>query len=328
MPTTLTEPIGIFQSDIIIRTMLVAAIEDLRANPWLLDYVFASLKYDALTAKTYGEKEIERAKEWFKKTKVNVMMGARIPDGDPPAVCITLHIVSSTEEENTLADVHYRPIEDTENNWPALTAKFDPVSYNATTGVMTVPADIAASLVFATGMVVADRTGTAHPILETLSTNSFKLATGIVADFHECFVKAASPSMVATIESASFKESLAVGCHVAGEPVHLTYLHSIIVFALLRYRQDLLEARGFERSFIASTDFKVDEDVAPEMFFSRYVNLVGYVKQYWPKRIVQKVLSTEGQMRVIDGGTAPDTSDLDELAWVGDQDPLTAKFGL
>lgn len=58
-----TEALGIHQSDVIIRTAIVAALADLRANPWLLDYVFASLPKDEMTMKDYGEKSVEKAKE-------------------------------------------------------------------------------------------------------------------------------------------------------------------------------------------------------------------------------------------------------------------------
>jgi len=326
LPTALTEPMGVFQSDIIIRTMIVAAIADMRANPWLLDYVFASLPRDALTLKDYGENEVSRAKEWFAKTEIKVLLGARVPDGDPPPVCVSIHMLSSSEQENTLADVHHKPSEDTEALWPALSAKFDPVSYSAATGIMVLPATVTDNMTVATGMVIVDRSGRSHPVLDVLSENTIVIKSGTIADFHECFVKSAQPSLVASLESASFKEAFAIGCHCVGEAVHLTYLHSVIVFAFLRYRQALLESRGFERSFIESGDFKLEAEFLPEIFFSRYINLAGYVRQYWPKSFSRKVLSFDAGIRVTDGENAPiETSGgtTDELSWIGEQDSST-----
>ena len=63
----------------------------------------------------------------------------------------------------------------------------------------------------------------------------------------------------------------------------MTYLHSILVFALLRYKQSLLEARGFERTSLSSSDLRRDDETLPEVLYSRYVTLTGYVRQAWPK---------------------------------------------
>lgn len=313
LPTGLTEPLGIFQSDVIIRTAIIAAIADLRANPWLLDYVFASLPRDNLTLRDYGEQEVARAKEWFLKTDIKVLLGQRPFDGAPPPVCVSIHLLESAEAENTLGDTHYVPREDVEADWPALSVKFDPVSYNAPTGMMKVPQLIADGVVIVPGMTVIDRHGTAHTIKDVLDGTTLSLEPGTVADFHDCYIKSAKPAYVAHLEGASFKETYAIGCHIVGEPVHLTYLHSIVVFALLRYRQALLEARGFGRSVISSSDFRIDEALQPENVFSRYINLSGYVHQYWPKDIHPKLRAvTQVQVKGVD-----EDSSFDELESIG-----------
>ena len=109
-PSMTTEALGVHQSDVIIRTAIVAAIADLRANPWLLDYVFASLPRDDRTMKDYGEKEVQRAKEWFMKTNVPVFMVPRMDEAKVP--CITIKLLDSSEAEVTLGDVHYQEKED------------------------------------------------------------------------------------------------------------------------------------------------------------------------------------------------------------------------
>lgn len=56
LPKSMTEAQGIVQSDILIRSALIAAISDLRANPYLLQYCFASLVNDNLTWQEYRRK--------------------------------------------------------------------------------------------------------------------------------------------------------------------------------------------------------------------------------------------------------------------------------
>jgi hypothetical protein len=91
------------------------------------------------------------------------------------------------------------------------------------------------------------------------------------------------------LESTMYRESYIIGCYVDSEPIHLVYLHSILVFLLLRYKQVLLEARGFERTTLSSSDFRRDEELLPEMYYSRYTTITGTVRQYWPKIIARKI---------------------------------------
>lgn len=327
LPPGLTEALGVFQSDVIIRTAIVAAIADLRANPWLLDYVFASLPRDQTTLREYGEKEVAQAKKWFLSTNIPVFLNVRVPDnGKPP--CITVALEESSEAENTLGDSHYVPREDAEAPWPALCKPFDPISYNAPTGIMVVPESILSGLVLAPGMIVIDRHGKEHEILEVVADDTIGIEPGSVADFHLSIIKAKKPSYVAALESASFKETYSIGCHAIGEPVHLTYIHSILTFALLRYRQALLESRGFERSFIASSDFHKNEGFDPENVFSRYITLSGYVRQYWPKSVDPKVTSLGTQLLVDPAHNVPlePGQTLDELTWIGEQDGIGTKI--
>ncbi|CAB4127123.1 hypothetical protein UFOVP75_66 [uncultured Caudovirales phage] len=325
LPSTVTEAIGIFQSDIIIRTAIIAAIADMRENPWLLDYAFSSLAKDKLTLSKYGEKEIAEAKKWFDRVDIVVMLGVRVADGAPPPVCVTIHLQESSEVEQTLGDVHHDPYEDMQSTVRPLTETFTPVKYDAITGQMTVPDSISNKLIFSTLMQVVTSAGVMYPIVDVIADNIIALPKGTVANFSNCFVQPAIAPYTTSLESTNFRETFGIGCHCVAEPVHLTYLHSIIVFALLRYRQALLEARGFERSSITSSDFKAEDVVdMPEMYFSRYISLNGYSKAVWPKFVSEKILSLASRV-VIDGVDKVPLElgqTTDDLAWIGEQDSL------
>lgn len=322
-PSMTTEALGIHQSDVIIRTAIIAAIADLRANPWLLDYVFASLPRDDRTMKDYGEKEVQRAKEWFIKTNIPVFMVPRMDEAKVP--CITIKLLDSQEAEVTLGDVHYQEKEDNDAQWPALCKPFTPNKYNSATGIMVVPDAVHDAVVIAPGMVVVDNIGKSHEILETFADGSFLIKQGTIADFTNAVIKGSKPAYVTRLESVSYRESYQIGVHCAGEPVYLTWLHSIVVFILLRYKQSLLEARGFERSVFSSSDFDRNEMFEAEMVFSRYLNVTGYVRQYWPKDINPKITSFDPlPLRVIGGEKLPE-GDPNDAMWIGDQDTLKPK---
>lgn len=289
LPSSMTEAKGIFQSDVIFRTALVMAIADMRANPWLLDHVFASLIQDEQTASSYGEKERQRAKDWFLKTAIPVVLDYRFEDMEYAMVSISL--VESSEAENTLGDIHYIPQEEVEADWPPLSGTFNPTAYSPATGILRLPTSVSDQLIVVAGMVIVDKVGRTHEIQSIIDKNTVVITPGTVADFSNSIVKGQKPRLLQAVESLSFKESYRIGCHVHGEPFHLTWLHSVISFCLLRYKQALLEARGFERSVMNSTPFAKNEALGIENYWTRYINITGFVRNYWPKVLSERITS-------------------------------------
>lgn len=323
-PSMTTEALGVHQSDVIIRTAIVAALADLRANPWLLDYVFASLPRDDRTMKDYGEKEVQRAREWFLKTNIPVFMVPRLDESKVP--CITIKLMESSEAEVTLGDVHYKPQEDNDAQWPALSPVFTPERYNSATGIVAVSQQVQDALVVAPGMVLVDNVGKTHEILEVFRDGSFSIKQGTVADFRNSVIKGSKPAFVTQLESVAYRETYQIGVHVAGEPVYLTWLHSIMVFVLLRYKQALLEARGFERSTFSSSDFDRNEVSETEFVFSRFLSITGYVHQYWPKAVNPKITSFNPQsVKVLCTDGELTEVDSEDVLWITDSDTLKKK---
>lgn len=315
--TLSTSTLGIFQSDIILRTALIQGISDMRANPWLLDYVFASLKYDALTTKTYGEREIENAKKWFMETDIPVFMGYRFDEATFP--CLTITLADSTEVENTLSDVHYDVVENWDGGGRVIAyGPFNPTAYDPATGLMTLPSS---SFSVFPGMFVFDKAGVSHEILAS-SSDTLTLKAGTVADFTGATVSPAAPSYVVSLESAVFHEVYSLGAHVNKDSTHLTYLHSVLVFVLLRYRESLLEARGFERSSFSSSDFRKDDGFQNEIIYSRMVNLSGNVRQYWPKSKTRKIDGIGTLLRPSIGSQTAEPLEPGSVELLGDRDSL------
>lgn len=284
-----TKALGIFQSETILKTALMLGLIDLRANPYLLDYVFASLPQDDQTSREYGEKTVKQAKAWFLNTKIPVVM-APLMNANSEMPCITIHMADSSEAESTLGDIHYQPSEDVEDvDAPSLTSRFTP-SYSSTTGIVTPAPGSTGTIVLAPGQVLVDANGVSHPILEVYyEDGTFKIQPGTVANFTGSVIKGASPTLNQPLESVTYRETYQLGCHVSGHAEQLTWLHSIVMFVLLRYKERLLEARGIERTVVNSSDFSKNEALGQENIFSRYLTLSGYVRHYWPKDRYQKI---------------------------------------
>jgi hypothetical protein len=167
------------------------------------------------------------------------------------------------------------------------------------------------------GHIVVDAVGALHPITCVDDNDNIYIELNCTADLNGFVIKGQKPYLITHLESARYRETYSIGCHVVGEPVHLTYLHSILVFCLLRYKESLLEARGFERSVLNSQMMRLDSDTLPHVIFSRYLTISGTVSQYWPKVIAPVVDAVEADVAAsTDGygkGRSPTLTDVPDL---------------
>ena len=70
-------------TDLILLRGIKEGIAWMRANPYILDWVFERLIEEAMDLqKTYGQQEINRAKSWFLKNNIDVRMAYNL-DGVP-----------------------------------------------------------------------------------------------------------------------------------------------------------------------------------------------------------------------------------------------------
>lgn len=288
-----TTTYGMHQSDLILRSSLLEMIEDLRQNPWLIDFCFASLRKDERLRKLYAQ-EIEQVKKWFMDTDFPVVVCPRTDE--PQLPCVTIQIAASNEVdgETTLGDVHYEPFEDTDStpDWPDLCDPFTPLSYTPATGEIVLPDSVAAQLVVVAGMQLIDTNGKAIPIVEVDDGVTIFVAPNTVLDLRASTIRGVYPSYQVRLESSQFRETYLIGVHVNNEPVYATYLHSLIQFQLLRRKEDLLEGRGVERTSVQTADLRTLQNFELQWGFEKYITMVGTVRNYWPKTIAQKIETT------------------------------------
>ena len=318
-----TSTLGICQSDVLIRGALIEGIKKLQAeeNEWLLDYVFVGLPQDSLTSDHYGQKESDEAKKWFRSTQIAVVLNVNIQE--PKLPCITIGLDESSEDKNTLADIHYDTAEDSFRQWPTIATITKPISYDVSTGYLVIDPDIVVDTPIFAGQAIVTKRGAQYPIQEMIDYHTLRLNTGIVADFTGAQIKSASPSCVMQLESAIFKESFTIGCHAPNKPVYALYLHSVIMFILLRYRQTLLEARGFECSVLSSRSLMPTDAFGEEQpVYSRYITISGQIRQYWPKWELRKVEGIETQMLVSTSEENQEYPEIDNWSEFEDEDIL------
>lgn len=304
---------GILQTDIILRTALVEGLRRLRSSDRkFFDAIFANLRNDALTRERYGDQEIARIAEWFcggdgkEAVDVPVFMSYRLDELRFP--CITIALMESTEAEQTHGDVHYQHVESVpldDIDWPPIAGPFAPEQYAASSGLMSIPASALGDIVPLPGMWVIDSTGAEHLIQEVVDDNIIGLIPGTVADFRTCYLKGAHPRLTQTVESVNMRETYQVTAWAQGESIYLTYLHAILQFLLLHYKQELIEGRGIERTVLSSGPFGIEQQFLPEIVFKRTINMVGYVRQIWPKKFVETIESIDQSLVFVDDDADP-----------------------
>lgn len=325
-----TKSFGIHQSDVTIRHAIIKGLQNVRARPWLLDYCFASLPQDELTAELYGQKSVDAAKKWFLEggeggnpIEIKVFLNTRLDPAATPSISISMQ--QSSEDDATIGDVHYETSEDSTLQWPTIYGPFSPVSYDQKSGIMVLPVDVSTKTTLGIGMVLIDDSGEIYPIYEVIDAVTFRTATGIDASLSKAQLKGNSPALSASMESVSMSEAYNLGVHVTGDDEKLIWLHSILVFILLAYKETLLEARCFERSKLSSSEHGFNSRVSDsgEVIYSRFISLTGYVRHQWPKSIKPKIVSAEFQAKIIDAGQLHPTDSPLEIAnepWLGDDD--------
>lgn len=283
---------GMVPSDILIRGAIVAALEDLRKNPFLLDYIFSWYSNDDLTNKAYGDAERQRAKSWFLNTEIHVSMNFRADDVKFPLVSIGLQ--SSSEDMSTLGDVNYEtdeevPSKEVTASPEVLLGPFTPKSYDSATGLITLPDSLTTDNIFENTILVDTTAGIGYRVTQVNGESSFEIAQDIIANFTNAYIAPIDNFYIATIESCLFKQTFSLKVFAQGDPVHTLYLQSIIEFILLRYKETLLEARGFERSTISTGPLYNYSETDKEMVYVRDITLSGFIRQYWPKMISPRI---------------------------------------
>lgn len=315
---------AIFQGDLVIRSALVEGIADLRKHPWMIDDIFAQCAQEASLSQEYGYKEIRRAREWFEAHDIPVVMDHRKDDIRLP--CITVHLSKASEaldrtnlgdqglDEFLGGDADEQVIDpkETEIRPVVILGPFTPESYNPTTGLITLPEGLDTTDVYP-GQFVLATDGTAYEVGDVPSATSISITAGTDADLSGARVIPQFQTQVLRRELTYYRETYQLGLHVHGDPAQLFWLYSIIVFVLLRYKEALLEARGYSLSTFEGTDMIRNDAFEKENVYSRYIIIRGDVQYDWVKYVAQRIEGTRiTGIKVFDPGDTPDALADDE----------------
>jgi hypothetical protein len=288
---------GIFQGDLIIKAAIELSIEDMRKNPWVIDDVFSSLIENPILKDRYGLKEVTKAREFIMNNDIPIYMKNRLDKQEFP--CITISIGESREDDSlaTLGDTSvcfedYMPM-DIGKPIKFLVPPFNVVSYDKDTGIVEVPNDVEEYKYIDQGMIAVDpETGNGFIVNGKAGSNGFQIAAGSELSGGQLAIVPQYALYRARRERAISQEVYNIGCHVEGDPSTLIFLHSVVKYALYRYREGLLEYQNFQLSRLSSTDMIKNQAFDVENVYSRFIMLRGQVEESWvksPKRFIEAI---------------------------------------
>jgi hypothetical protein len=301
---------SIIATDILIKTMIEGALADLRRNAWILDDIFGGLATDPLATHEYGYKEVQRAKEWFAKNRIDVYLNNRIDA--PQFPCITIVQTSSREmlERTSLSDEG--DIEDTEphskrKQIQKVYDNFTPKSYNPAKGWVTFPDGVNTDLIAVGQFLVSSKSGKAYVIGSCVDSETFAIAPNIIDDFTNAYI--APPTSLWNLhrEQTFLEETFAIGLHAQSDTNQAIWLRQLAAYMFFRYKEAYLEARGFEVSTLSVGAIDINpyfKDV--ENVFSCPITLTGQVEANWIKYLAPKLQKTRGGVIIIDGPKTPE----------------------
>lgn len=303
---------GIVQSDLLVRVAIIHTLEEIKKNPWLIEDIFSDLLEDPLLKDIYGAKEIANAKEWFAKNKIEVYLKYRMDNIQTPCISISLGSSSEDDSQATLADqsvyVDEYDADEIDKPIPYILNPIKTLTYDKATGILEFPVEI--NLIdVSPGMLILDpKTGNAYVIESRAGNNGLKIKDNPSLKASNYGVIPQYRVWRARRERASFRETYSIGCHVHGDTAPLLWLHSVVLYGLLRYRESLFEARGLQISSLKSTDFVQRAPFSQEggeNIYSRYIVLDGLVENSWvksPKRVLETVSFKEKKNETYSSG--------------------------
>jgi hypothetical protein len=281
---------GITQSDILLKTGIEAAIKDIKANPWLLDFIFNGLNQDLISSNVYGQKEVDAAKYWFLHNDINVQLAWTL--NQPKVPCFSILLESSVEAESTIGDINDLTSEQIDAVTPGIAQQpivAGPFScgYDQMTGLVTIPSADATYQINTGCLIVDNVNNKAYPILDVVTTTSFIIGLGInpPPNFNTATIVPASFLFTDDIGSCQFTDTFSIGVYALGEQTNLWRLQSLLMFIFLRYKNIYFENRGLRRATLSLGRFEVNDDFNGQILFSRFFNFRCFVKSWWPTTI-------------------------------------------
>lgn len=322
---------GIFQLDLIIKTAIDLGMEDMRKNPWLIDDMLSDCITNQYLKDKYGQKQIDACKEWLLNNQIDIYMRPRNDKDRLPCITIAPGRSPEKEEMKHMADQSTETVmllpQVIGKSINYIVKPFTPEGYDINTGIVSVPSNININTVRA-GMILIDPDKAEGFIIRDVVGNGIEIDPNIQLDATRLAVLPSKPYYEARREHTFFQQECTITCVTHGDPQTTVWLHSIVLYSILRYRESLLEAQGFTQSSLYSSsldDHPYYSGPNGEQAYQQSINLSGQVENSWiktPRRFIEaaelrekKPIGYVGGIKIISNLNSPDFIDETEEIW-------------
>lgn len=294
----------IFQGDLTIKTMLDLCINDMRKDIWLFEDALSDCIDNQWLREKYGQKQIDSATEWFTNNQIDVVMRDRNDKDRFPLISVTLGPSSEKEDMKTMADQSTESVmllpQKIKKPIGYVIKPFAFTSYDSSNGHVAVSNSLKGLEDVSAGMILVNPDNGQGFIIHDIVDGAIVIEPGLdIASPARLAVVPKNQFYTARREHTFFQETYNIVCHAHGDPQSLLWLWTIAVYAILRYRESMLEAQGFTQSSISSGGMQADPyytSAGGESLWTRAISLTGMVENSWiksPQRIIESIALRE-----------------------------------
>lgn len=275
---------GLFQADVILYTCLKLGLADLRRNKFLLEQAFEELASDVLYKDQYGKKEQERIAALLDK-QIMVYSSHRPPDS-AKYPCFVIKLGGGQEDSGRESLNDYPESEQVDSNtlggaFPnekIILEDLTPINYDKNTGIITFDhsVNLDSSRVFDGHFILDTVNNKKYPITLVLSSSQLMIDPVQNINLTNLKITTKDKNYSHSKKTLWFWESHQVEVW-ATDSVECIYLWNILMYILIRYKQPLLDNRGFSIGTYSYGPIQQYNPEDPNSLYYREVTLRGRV---------------------------------------------------
>lgn len=265
--------------DLIVESVLRDGFRNIRRDPSIIDDIFCDLT-KPFAAKKYGEKELNKIKDIFINREVSIIHSYNLANTELP--CISIQLADDREKENQSFMGNYlktevRQLNDAEKAKLIIINSFQPVSYDAKTGIVVVDDSVNLSTIHV-NLLFVDTAGAEHVIIGGIVNEDGRKQFMIPRD--ETVDLGANAQIKSSLDYKVYQANgniesvqIILGLHTK-EALLTKYLYTIVKYIMLSRRKDLI-TRGLNLNTYNGSDFHRNMEYVGDVVYTRFFNIGG-----------------------------------------------------
>lgn len=298
---------GFFNGDLVIHTSMQEGIAQLKKHLYVIDSINKDLVTDRLLKEQFGQKELERFRNFVTRNEILVTS-----DHKPPETitypCISIGIGAGGEDSQnklSLGDNAYTTKVDPDSLLGSqispriILGPITPQVYNSATGQMTFASNVSLAPVFE-GQYVFDVVNKQHyKIQSVLDDQNLTIAAGSNPNLTGMTILPSTSQVGDTFGHVYCRENYSITA-VAKDPVESIYVFQLAMLVLLRFKVELFEKRGFAVQTFSYDPLMQGDDGSPNEVWFRKINLSGRVEYKWSDKISLPIDGIDMNLKITD----------------------------